>query len=66
MLGDILNTGDNVDNKEDYGFIGSFFKMAPTVKYDYIKKKCLNMQLEHLNPQINIDNNEKNLMKDIR
>ena len=43
ILGDILNAGDNVDDQEDHGFRGSFFKIAPTVIDDYTKKKCLNM-----------------------
>ena len=45
---DILNAGDNVDNQEDYGFGGSFFKIAPTVIDDYTIKKLMNMQLEYL------------------
>ena len=65
ILGSILNAGDNVDNKEDYGFTGSFKKSAPTFIYDYTKK-LLNMQLENLRPQINIDNIGKNTMKEIR
>ena len=28
--GDILNAGDNVDNKEIFGFSEPFFKIAPT------------------------------------
>ena len=59
MLGDILNAGDNVDDQEDYGFRGSFFKIALTVIDDYTKKKFLNIQLANSRPQINIDNNEK-------
>ena len=59
MLGDILNASDNVDDKDDYGFTGSFFKFAPTVIYDYTKSKQMNMQLQNLRPQINIDNNDK-------
>ena len=59
MLGDILNSGDNVDDQEDYGFTGSFFKIAPTVLYDYTKNKLMNMQLENLRPQRNIENNDK-------
>ena len=27
MRGDILNAGDNVDDQEDYGFRGSYFKI---------------------------------------
>ena len=38
VLGDILNTGDNVKDQEDYGFTGSFFKIACTVIYEYTKK----------------------------
>ena len=33
-----MNAGDNVDDQEDYGFRGSFFKIAPTVIDDYTKK----------------------------
>ena len=66
LLGYILNAGDNVDDKEDHGFRGSFFKIYPTVIDDYTKKKFLNMQLENLRPQRNIENNDKNLMKNIR
>ena len=54
-----MNAGDNVDDQEDDGFRGSFFKIAPTAIYDYKKKKCLNMQLENLRPQRNIENNDK-------
>ena len=43
MLGDILNIGDNVDDKEDDGFRGSFFKIYPTIIDDYTKTKYLNM-----------------------
>ena len=66
LLGGILNAGDNVDDPEDYEFTGSFFKITPTVIDDYNKKKLMNMQLENLRPQRNIDNNDKNMMKDIR
>ena len=37
MLGDILNDYDNVDHQEDYGYIGSIFKTALTIIYDYTK-----------------------------
>ena len=47
LVGDILNAGDNFDDKKDYGFRGSFIKIAPTVIDDYTKKKILNMQLEN-------------------
>ena len=59
MVGGILNAGDNVDYQEYYGFRGSCFKIAPTVIDNYTKNKFLNMQLEHLRPQRNIDNNDK-------
>ena len=59
MLGELLNDGDNVDDKEDFGFTGSYFKIAPAVIDDYTKKKILNMQLERFRPMINIDNNDK-------
>ena len=59
LLGDILNSGGNVDYQEDYGFRGSFFKTAPTVIDDFTKKKFLNMQVENLRPQRNIENNDK-------
>ena len=39
LLGDILNAVDNFEYQEDYGFIGSIFKIAPTVIDDYIKKE---------------------------
>ena len=58
MIGDILNTGDNVDDQEDYGFTGSYFNISPTVIDDYTKKKILNMQLEHLRPMRNIETND--------
>ena len=41
LLGDILNAGDNVEDQEDYGFTGSFFKIFSTVIDDYTKNKCL-------------------------
>ena len=59
LLGDIFNAGDNIDDQEDYGFRGSFFKIAPTVIYDYTKNIFLNMHLEDLIPQRNIENIEK-------
>ena len=37
LLSDILNAGDNVDDKEDYDVTGSFLKIAPTVIDDYTK-----------------------------
>ena len=59
MIGEILNAGDNVDNQEDFGFTGSYFKIAPTVIDDNTKKKFLNIQLENLRPMRNIENNDK-------
>ena len=41
------------------GFKGHFFKITPTVIYDYTKKKFLNMQLEILRPQRIIENNDR-------
>ena len=37
MIGEILNSGDNVNDQEDSWFIGSYLKIAPTVIDDYIK-----------------------------
>ena len=37
LLGDTLNSGDNVEDQEDYGFTGSFFKIFSTFIYDYTK-----------------------------
>ena len=59
LLGYILNAGDDVDDQEYYRFRGSFFKTAPTVIDDYTKNKFLNMQLEHLRPKRNIENNDQ-------
>ena len=56
MLGDILNAGDNVEDQEGYWFTGSFFKIPPTIIYDYTKKKWMNMQIENLRPQMNVQN----------
>ena len=54
-----MNSFDNVDDQEDYGFRGSYFKILPKFIDDYTRKKCLNMQLENLILQINIDNTDK-------
>ena len=59
MIGEILNATDNDYDQEDFGFTGSYLKIAPTVIDDSTKKKFLNMQLENLRPMISIDNNEK-------
>ena len=58
MLGEILNAVYNVDDQEDSGFTGSYFKKFPTVIYDY-ELFFLNMQLEHLRPTRNIYINDK-------
>ena len=39
MISEILNAGDNVDDQEDYRFIGSYFNISPTVIDDYTKKE---------------------------
>ena len=51
MIGEILNDGDNVDDQEDFGFTGSYFKTLPITIDDYTKNKFLNMQQENLRPQ---------------
>ena len=53
-----MNSGDDVDNQEDYWFTGSYFKTSLTVIDAYTKKKCLSMQLENLIPEKNIENND--------
>ena len=37
--GEILNAGDNVDDQENFGFIESYIKIAPTNIYDYTENK---------------------------
>ena len=59
MLSDILNAGENIEDQEDYGFTGSFFKIGPTVLDDYTNNKLMNMQLEHLRSHRNIENIDK-------
>ena len=39
MLGDILNAGDNFDDQNYYEFTESFFKIPPTIIYEYTKSK---------------------------
>ena len=39
MRGDILNAVDNIDDKENFGFTESYFKIAPTNIDDYTKNK---------------------------
>ena len=55
----ILNAGYNVDDQKDFGFIGSYFKIAPTVIDDYTKNKFMIMQQENLIPHRSIENNYK-------
>ena len=43
MIGDILNAGDNVNDQEKFGFIESYFKIAPTNIDDYTKKRLLSI-----------------------
>ena len=38
IIGEILISGDNVDDQEYFGFTGSYFIIAPTVIDDYTKK----------------------------
>ena len=62
MLGDKLNSGDNVNDQEDYGFTGSFFKIPPTIIYDYTIKKTEDtevLKLGKLSSHKNIDSIEK-------
>ena len=59
MRGEILNAGENVNDQEDSGFTGSYFKIAPTNIDDYTKNKYLYMQQDHLRPQRNIEKNDK-------
>ena len=59
MLSNILNSGDIVEDQEDYGFTGSFFNIFLTVIDDYTKNKLMNMQLGDLRSQRNIDNLDK-------
>ena len=59
MLGAVLNSDDNVDYQEDYGFRVSFFKLSRAVIDGYTKKKSLKMQLEKFRPQRNIEKNDK-------
>ena len=54
-----MNAGENIDDQEDFGFTGSYFKIPPTVIYYYTKNKFMNMQIENLRPMRNIENNGK-------
>ena len=57
--GDILNAGENVDDKEIFGFSEYYFKIAPTNIDEYTKSKWLNLQQENMRPQRNIEINDK-------
>ena len=59
IIGEILNTGDNVDDQKDFGLTGSYFKITPTDIYNYAKNKFLKTHQEILRVQRNIENNEK-------
>ena len=48
--GDILNTGDNADDKENFGLSESYFKNAP-IHLDTCKNNFLNLQLENMRPK---------------
>ena len=56
--GDILNVGDNFDDKEMFGFSESYFKRAPT-NIDEYTIFLLNFQQENMTPQRNIYINDK-------
>ena len=63
MFGDILNSGDNFDDKENYRFTQFNIKSPPTVIHDYIKKILMNIPLENLISQKKKKKNTKNLIK---
>ena len=66
MIGEILNAVDNVNDQEDFGSTGSYFNIFSTVIDGYTENKFLNMQREILRPMINVEKNDKKLMKYIR
>ena len=49
--GDILNTGDNADDKDIFGFSESYFKIAPIHLDECTKNKLLNLQQENMRLQ---------------
>ena len=51
VSGDVLNAGGNVEDEDDYGFIGSFFKKAPIIVDDNTKLQLMKM---NRNPKLNI------------
>ena len=54
-----MNSSENVDDQEHFGFTESFFKFAPANIDDYTKHKLLNMQEENMRPQRSIEINDK-------
>ena len=59
VLGDILNSGGDVEDQEDYGFTSLLFKVYPTITDDITKKKLMNIKLVNLISQRDIQNIEK-------
>ena len=59
MTGDILNTGDNADDEDIFGFSESYFTTAPRHLDECTKNKLLNLQQENMRPQKSIENTEK-------
>ena len=43
VLGDILNSGENIEYKEEYRFTVSFFLISPTIIDNYTKNKSMNI-----------------------
>ena len=56
--GGILNTGDNADDKDIFGFSESYFKTAPRHLDECTKNKLLNLQQENMRPQKDIENTD--------
>ena len=65
VLGEILSASYNDEDQEYYGVTGSFYKIAPTVIDESTKMKLMNMQLWNMRSQRNIENIDKNMMKEI-
>ena len=59
VLGDILNSGGDVEDQEDYGFTSLLFKIYPTITDDITKKKLMNIKLGNLRSQIDIESIDK-------
>ena len=59
MSANILNARENVDDKENFRFSESYFKIAPRNLDEYTKSKLLNLQQENMRPQRNIEINDK-------